>query len=150
SGCFSLTPRFEGFRDAMNDFGIACDRGLVYELKLETPTSPYKEAVREAVEYLVSKNPRPDAIVCSNDLEAMVCLKELQSRGLAVPKDIAVVGFDDLKDASRCEPPLTTIHNPMNLLGLEAAKLILSIIEDPTRPTQSIVLPVTLVPRESA
>ena len=55
----------------------------------------------------------PDAIVCANDQMAIGVLRTLTAHGIRVPQDIAVVGFDDIFPASLCDPPLTTVHQPM-------------------------------------
>ena len=149
-GSFSLAPRFEGYRDAISDQGLVYDKSLVCDLQLPTPQSPYEGAVHAAVVELMKRDSRPDAIVCSNDLEAFVCLESLQGLGIKVPQEVSVTGFDGLRHAQHCRPALTTIQTPMRQLGCEAAKLILAAMENPEAPARNVTLPVSLVVRESA
>ncbi|EIP97412.1 transcriptional regulator [Opitutaceae bacterium TAV1] len=151
-GHFSDVQRYDGYRDALNDHGIACDRKLVRDLKVESPVAPFEPALREALDSLLGVTPekRPDAILCANDLVALACIEELSTRNIHVPRDIAVVGFDDIAAAARARPALTTVHNPMRELGCEAACLMLAAIQEPDAPPRNIIVPISLVVRESA
>jgi LacI family transcriptional regulator len=91
----------------------------------------------------------PDAIVCANDQMAIGALRALTARGIRVPDDIAVVGFDDIFPASLCDPPLTTVHQPIRKLGEVACDRLTERIADPgLRPKQEL-LPTELVLRSS-
>jgi LacI family transcriptional regulator len=91
----------------------------------------------------------PDALVCANDQMAIGALRTLAERGIRVPDDIAVVGFDDIFPASLCEPPLTTVHQPIRKLAEVACDRLAKRINDPTlRPKQEL-LPTELVLRSS-
>jgi len=91
----------------------------------------------------------PDAIVCANDQMAIGALRALAARGIRVPDDIAVVGFDDIFPASLCEPPLTTVHQPIRKLGEVACDRLTERIANPAlRPKQEL-LPTELVLRSS-
>jgi LacI family transcriptional regulator len=91
----------------------------------------------------------PDALVCANDQMAIGALRTLSERGIRVPDDIAVVGFDDIFPASLCEPPLTTVHQPIRKLAEVACDRLAERINDPTlRPKQEL-LPTELVLRSS-
>ena len=92
---------------------------------------------------------RPDAIVCGNDQMAIGAIRELQTAGLQVPADIAVVGFDDIQTGALLNVPLTTVRQPMQLLGERACARVLERIADPARPLQVECLPAPLVVRES-
>ena len=91
----------------------------------------------------------PDAIVCANDQMAIGAMRELQAAGLRVPGDIAVTGFDDILLGALLAPPLTTVHQPMRLLGERACALLLDRIADPSRPRRVERLPTELIVRES-
>ena len=81
---------------------------------------------RKACAYLLSRGePRPTAIVCGNDVLALGALVECQARGLKVPEDISVVGFDNLELSMHSNPPLTTIDVPAEEMGQTAAGYIL-------------------------
>jgi DNA-binding LacI/PurR family transcriptional regulator len=153
-GHFSDVQRYDGYRDALNDHGIACDRKLVRDLKVASPVAPFDAALREALDSLLPGNippaSRPDAIVCTNDLVALACIEELATRGIAVPGDIAVTGFDDIDAAARATPALTTVRNPMRELGHSAARLMLESIQNPDAAPQNITVPISVVVRASA
>jgi LacI family transcriptional regulator, galactose operon repressor len=92
---------------------------------------------------------RPDAIVCANDQMAIGAIRELQLAGVRVPTDIAVVGFDDMHAGALLIPPLTTVRQPMRLLGERACARLLQRIAQPDLPRQVERLPAELIIRES-
>jgi LacI family transcriptional regulator len=91
----------------------------------------------------------PDAIVCANDQMAIGALRALVARGIRVPDDIAVVGFDDIFPASLCEPPLTTVHQPIRKLGEVACDRLTERIANPGLRPKLELLPTELVLRSS-
>jgi LacI family transcriptional regulator len=91
----------------------------------------------------------PDAVVCANDQMAIGVMRELQVNGLRVPADIAVVGFDDIYPGTLIAPSLTTVRQPMRLLGQRACSLLLERIADQALPHRVELLPTQLVVRES-
>ena len=91
----------------------------------------------------------PDAIVCANDQMAIGAMRELQAAGIRVPDDIAVTGFDDVHLGALLTPPLTTVRQPMRLLGERACSRLLKRIADPALPRRVERLPTELVVRES-
>jgi LacI family transcriptional regulator len=72
---------------------------------------------RQAAAELLSTGPAPTAIICVNDLMAVGALKELRERGIRVPEDISVTGFDNIKLSEYCHPALTTVHIPRDRIG---------------------------------
>jgi LacI family transcriptional regulator len=92
---------------------------------------------------------RPDAVVCANDQMAIGALRELQASGVRVPEDMAVVGFDDIYPGTLVAPPLTTVRQPMRMLGARATSRLLERIDDPALPHRVELLPTALVVRES-
>jgi LacI family transcriptional regulator len=91
----------------------------------------------------------PDAIICGNDQMAIGAMRELQMAGIRVPADVAVVGFDDMHLSALLAPPLTTVRQPMRLLGERACSRLLQRIADPSLPRQAERLPTELIIRES-
>jgi LacI family transcriptional regulator len=91
----------------------------------------------------------PDAIVCANDQMAIGMLQALSGAGIRVPADVAVVGFDDIFPGSLCDPPLTTVHQPMRLLGARACTRLLDRIARPSLRQKVEMLPTELVLRSS-
>jgi len=91
----------------------------------------------------------PDAIVCGNDQMAIGLLRALAKAGLRVPQDLAVVGFDDIFPGSLCDPPLTTVYQPMRMLGERACARLIERIAAPDLPPTVEMLPTELVIRQS-
>ncbi|WP_412075839.1 LacI family DNA-binding transcriptional regulator [Streptomyces xanthophaeus] len=102
----------------------------------------------EAMERLLRAHPDPDAVFAASDAMAIGALRTLRERGLRVPEDVAVIGFNDLASARHTSPPLTTVHQPVRALGQEMARMLVSAIEG-HRPTP-LILPTRLTVRESA
>ena len=98
----------------------------------------------------LGRGPRlPDAVVCANDQMAIGVLQALGRASVQVPDQVAVVGFDDIFPASLCDPPLTTIHQPMRLLGERACIRLLDRIAQPDLRPKVELLPTELVLRSS-
>lgn len=108
------------------------------------------EAGARAVDTLLDARLKFTAIFCSNDEMAIGAMRALRLRGLRVPEDCSIVGFDDIRFARYTEPPLTTVAQPKNQLGREAMSLLLEILTNPDTPVRKHVLPADLVVRGSA
>jgi LacI family transcriptional regulator len=91
----------------------------------------------------------PDAIVCANDQMAIGVLRTLAARGVRVPEDVAVVGFDDIFPAGLTDVALTTVHQPMRKVGERACERLIERIADPALRPKVEVLPTELVIRSS-
>jgi DNA-binding LacI/PurR family transcriptional regulator len=91
---------------------------------------------------------RPDAVVCYDDKTALLLMDELRSAGLTVPRDVAVVGFDDIPFARISNPRLTTVSQRADDLGRTSVDLLLSTIERGRLPVSQL-MPVALVVRET-
>lgn len=90
-----------------------------------------------------------DAVMCANDHTAAVALQALEAQKLKVPRDLRVVGFDDVKYATLLGVPLTTIHQPCRDIAVTAFRAMLDRITEPTLPARSLLLTADLVVRES-
>ena len=91
----------------------------------------------------------PDAVVCANDQMAIGVLQAFAKAGVRVPEQVAVVGFDDIFPGSLYDPPLTTVHQPMRMLGERACTRLLSRIARPNLRPKVELLPTELVLRSS-
>ena len=103
----------------------------------------------EAGQQILAAGDLPEAIVCANDQMAIGVLQALAKAGRKVPDDVAVVGFDDIFPGSLCDPPLTTVHQPMRLLGERACTRLLDRIANPELRPRVELLPTELVIRSS-
>ncbi|UUN31531.1 LacI family DNA-binding transcriptional regulator [Streptomyces sp. FIT100] len=104
---------------------------------------------KTAVELLDRDGPRPQALVFANDQMAVGALQALGERGIAVPGDLAVTGFDGIPLSRMVSPALTTVRQPMSRLGEEAVELLVARLADRGRPTASRTLPTALARRAS-
>ncbi len=97
----------------------------------------------------VSAGRQADALICANDDTAALLLRSLEAEGLRVPRDLRVVGFDDVKYATLVSPPLTTIHQPCRDIATIAFRTMMERLAEPTLPARSLSLAPRLVVRES-
>jgi LacI family transcriptional regulator len=91
----------------------------------------------------------PTAIFAANDLSAMGVCEAIRSRGLHIPEDMSVIGFDDIPEARLMHPPLTTVRQPLIDMGRLATRMLLEHIQNPNQPASRIVLPTELIIRSS-
>ncbi len=102
-----------------------------------------------AVEQFIHSSQEPTAIFCVNDFIAIGVMKYLLAKGYKIPDDVAIAGFDDIPLAQYLPVPLTTVKQPGLEVGREAANLIISLLNDPQQTQRTIVLPTSLVIRQS-
>jgi LacI family transcriptional regulator len=91
----------------------------------------------------------PDAIICANDQMAIGVLRTLTKHSIRVPHDIALIGFDDIYPATLCDPPLTTVNQPIRSIGERSCERLIERIAHPTMRTAVELLPTELVIRTS-
>jgi LacI family transcriptional regulator len=133
--------RFEGYRQALSEAQIPFDTKLVVQ-------GEYQErSGLMGVETLLARGVPFSAIFCANDQTAYGARLALFRRGIRVPDDVSLVGFDDVPASSYQMPPLTTVRQPGYEMGQAAGKLVLEMINKQT--VQSEVLATSLVIRES-
>ena len=133
--------REAGFVAAMAEAGVPVDPALM-------TVGHYQEAGgRQAVEQWLDGGRRFSAVFAANDQMAFGAALALHRRGLRVPQEVSLVGFDDLASASYTIPPLTTVHQPVLDLGRAAAAGMLDLLAG--REPEAVVPPPTLVVRES-
>lgn len=104
----------------------------------------------EAVERILAMSPRPTAVMCANDLLALGILRGLAARGVRVPDDLAVVGYDDLIFGSMLSPALTSVRQPAVELGVAAAELLLDEVRNPDHRHREVRFEPELVVRASS
>ena len=105
------------------------------------------EGGRRATRALLSADPGLTAIVCVNDLMAVGAMREIRERGLRIPQDISVTGFDNIKLAQFCYPALTTVHIPRDQIGRTICEVLMP--NDETRLEHEILIDPELVLRDS-
>jgi DNA-binding LacI/PurR family transcriptional regulator len=139
-GTVSGEDRLSGYQRAMERAGLPTE-GLVLEGAFSRASGA--SAAAELLDRDV------DAIFCSNDAMAEGALGTIRSRGLTVPDDVALAGFDDLAFAAHLDPPLTTIRQGVQRQGEAAAHVLFELLSDPDAGPRRMLLPTELVVRAS-
>ena len=134
--------RLAGFRDALADSGVS-------ERDVRILRSDFTREGGRATMARILDGPRPRGILCSNDETALGVLDVLEQRGIRVPADVLVTGFDGISAGRHSRPRLTTVHQPMVELGRAAVHAITARLDDPDLEPQAFTLPVEVVLRES-
>ena len=140
----SILERYRGFRKALFEARMLADPDL--EIQLPSIGNP-QENLYAAVDALLAREPRPDALFCYNDSTALVAMRHCLARGLKIPHDIAIVGFDDISAAATAIPPLSSIKIDKDLLGRMGVDLLM---QTTTPSSLEQTLAVQLVVRESS
>lgn len=135
--------RFEGFKKALAAVGLPYD-----EKRTGCANFADDQAYDEMKRLLYMSEP-PDAMFCANDLMALGAMNAIREKGLSVPEDIAVVGFDDVEAARHFQPPLTTLRPPLREVGGRALDLLARIIDEPGRDPEQTPFSAKLVIRGS-
>lgn len=125
-----------------------CDLEFNPELLVESNLNA-KDATA-ATKKLLALKQIPDAIFGINDTVAFAAMKEIKKHGLKIPEDIALVGFTDEFHSTVVEPALTSVTHPTLEIGKEAARLFFEQVEKESRSEEKIILPTSLIIRESS
>lgn len=133
--------RQAGFAAALAEYNVDLEPGLVGNYETEQLFSyPYQFTCS-----VLERNPRPTAIVCYNDQIAMQVLQAIRDRGLTVPEDISVVGYDDSSLATASEVKLTSIKHPKADMGRQAARFIIDMVEKRVEKPKLVYAPELVV-----
>jgi DNA-binding LacI/PurR family transcriptional regulator len=135
--------RLLGYRKAMTSAGLD-DRGLIVYGDFSPASGEH------ALHRLLDRRPNIQAVFAASDLMAAGALRALHGSGRRVPYDVAVVGFGDEMLAQHTDPPLTTMRQPIDAMGAQAAREVLARIAKPSRDPCHVVLDTELVLRDSA
>jgi LacI family repressor for deo operon, udp, cdd, tsx, nupC, and nupG len=138
--------RLAGYRQALGEAGIAFDPALVL------PGNGRLDGGELALRTLARLAERPTAVFCYNDMTAIGLISAARWAGLSVPKDLAVVGFDDIPLAAHVYPPLTTVAQPQRDMGRQAMNMALALMaaDDSIAPFSDVVIKGKLIVRESS
>ena len=124
----AIDERIDGYREAHAEAGLEVDERLVVQAGEFMPP----EAAVAAAD-LLDRHSRPTAVMCGNDLVALGVAKAARDRGLTVPSDLAITGFDDFDFAQAVDPPLTTVRIPGYEMGRYAATALIDAVESGRR-----------------
>ncbi|MGE5588367.1 MAG: LacI family DNA-binding transcriptional regulator [Clostridia bacterium] len=108
-----------------------------------------EECGRAGIEAALAQSPRPSAVFCASDMMAIGAMEALEEKGLRVPDDMAVIGFDDIRDAHLVRPRLSTVHQPIAEMGSIGTGKLLRLISGEEKDYTRLVLKTELVVRDS-
>ena len=134
--------RLAGYILALQEAGIAYDPSLVYDGRFS------EEGGSESMERILTDHPDVTAVFSASDLMVLGAFKTLEARGVKVPDQLSIVGYDDIVIASYCSPKLTTVRQDKYDLGYQAAQLVIDMLEG-RKVNHKIVLSNQLIVRES-
>jgi LacI family transcriptional regulator len=135
--------RLEGYKAALREHCLSIDETLIVEGDFD------QDSGYSGAQELLDMAEPPTAVFVSNDVMAQGAMDAIRERGLLIPQDMSIVGFDDIPLAAVLNPPLTTLHQPMEDMGRQATEMLLALINHPDEEQHSIVLPTELILRES-
>ena len=133
--------RLAGYRRALQERGVPVDEALIAAGDFTEQGGYY------AMRRLLAQ--RPTAVFAASDVMARGAIRAIAEAGLAVPRDVAVVGYDDLPPATMTSPLLTTVRQPIRRLGAKAVETLLDVIAFGAEPARRIIFDTELVIRES-
>jgi LacI family transcriptional regulator len=136
--------RARAFRGAVREHGVDDDPALI-----ESCSAWREDAGARALREVIDSGAEFTAVVAGNDLIALGCYDVFRERGLRCPEDVSVIGFNNMPFLDKLQPPLTTIAVPHHQIGVEAARMLLESLNEQNRPARSVLLPVSLVDRQS-
>lgn len=139
-----FTRRYNGYRTALEDRGIRPDPKLRF-----TVDSLSREGARSTGHRIADSGLGVDGVVVFNDMVAMGVIRGLADRGVNVPDDMRVIGFDDVAESEFFIPSLSTVSPDHRWKAAKAVDLILSRIDDPLAPPREYTAPFTIIRRES-
>lgn len=137
----SVAERAQGYALALEAAEATLDPGLITEGDWSY------ESGHRAMQKLLARGRSFSALFAQNDQMAIGAIRALREAGRRVPQDVAVVGYDDIPVAEYCDPPLTTIRQPMQEVGRVATRLLIQAIEEPVPPQGAVLLKGELIRR---
>ncbi len=139
----SNSQRLEGYRRVLEEHHVPVDETLIVD-----GDGTAAGGIR-AAQQLLALSPLPTAIFCYNDMTAIGVMKTLHHKGLRIPDDVSIIGFDGLEIGSYSRPPLTTIKQPIYKLGHRAATMLFRLIEEGEDKVTAETLEPVLIARGS-
>lgn len=135
--------RLNAFISEVRELGLDTNEELIVEGDFMV------EGGASAARRLLALDARPTAVLASSDTEAFGVMRVARELGVSIPGDLSLVGFDDIPEASNVTPHLTTVRQPMREMGLLAAEMLMSAVEEGHPRTSTVELPTELIVRES-
>ncbi len=120
-----IEDRYEGYLQGLRDCGIPFREEYVYRAKQSTEPD-YIALGADAAKYYEGLDATPKAVIAAIDALAIGCVQQFQKDGIGIPEQVNVIGFDNISLSSLIQPPLTTISQPIRLIGQKAAEIIIA------------------------
>ncbi|WP_433444756.1 LacI family DNA-binding transcriptional regulator [Nonomuraea sp. CA-141351] len=139
-----VTRRYQGYLAALAERGLDADPALLYAVNGMT-----LESGRDAAHHLVDAGHEVDGVVAVTDTVAQGVLRGLADRGVRVPGDVRIVGFDDIPESAYMVPSLSTVAPDHRWMAAKAVELVTARMQDPSRPAREYTAPFDLMARES-
>lgn len=140
-GC--AQDRLEGYKAALRAHHLPICPELIYEGDF------FQHSGVQGANALLDLPEPPSAIFASNDVMAMGAMDAVRHRGLRIPDDISIVGFDNIPQSAVLLPPLTTVQQPLEQMGRMATQMLFDMLREPEKRTERIELPTELIVRHS-
>jgi PAS domain S-box-containing protein len=152
-GSLWAEERYRAYVETLADYGLPLDPSLVPPPEVSWGVRERAEGAAQLLSLLLDeREPQPqvdfEAVVAATDAQALALLGALQARGINVPGDVAVTGFDNLRETGAVTPPLTTVYQPFPEAGRQAVEMVLAQLRGEPVPQQAIV-PTKLIVRQS-
>lgn len=141
--CRSFRERYEGFMQAISDNHMSPHTGKL----ADTNVFSSDILINDALEKL---DRLPNVFVCANDFTAIALIRVLRRRGVRIPNDVCITGFDNAAESRIIEPQLTTVDIPSSQMGYIAADLLLSRIREPQLPHRLTYVRTSVIERDSS
>ncbi|MDF2686903.1 MAG: hypothetical protein K0S55_2086 [Clostridia bacterium] len=155
------TDRLNGYMRAMQTYNIKIDPNLIiypdydefYGIKKRENANPniYYDMGYLKMKHLLSTGHKPDAVFFATDILAFGAIEAIKEEGLSIPEDISIIGFDDERpnDFNCSFAPISTVRQPLERAAYEAIQIILSIIENPNKKPETIILKTEIILRNT-
>lgn len=139
----SSKARLDGYLAALQEAGLPIHRQYIVDGDFMQPSG------YNLTRKLLALAKPPTAIFAANDIMALGAMDAIRDNGLDIPRDISLVGFDDIPQASTTHPKLTTVRQPLEEMGRMGVTLLLEQLEDPERPPRRVTLATEFIIRDS-
>ncbi|MEC9485697.1 MAG: LacI family DNA-binding transcriptional regulator [Candidatus Izemoplasma sp.] len=139
SDLITVVDRAKGFYQVMDDYDVEI---YTFDLDFKTPDI-------DDIEMFIKKHPDVDGIFCSSDIIAIYAISVLQKLDYNIPDDVEIIGFDNIELANVLYPKLTSIAQPIDDIGIYATETLLTLIKKKKLKQKHIMLPVTIIERET-
>ncbi len=135
--------RLEGYKQALLSKELELEEGVIKNIEQES------DGAERIVEEILALPEPPTALVITNDYHALKVMRYMERKGLKLPEEMSIIGFNNTMISTLANPPLTTVDTQSFQLGHESAKNLIDLLNDPSAVMKSIIIPTVIIERES-